>query len=81
MGFKKLFGGEPTVIQAAPAATTAPATVTSSTPVSPETQEVDLRSDYAQRSSRKRGLLSTILSNRTRSAGLGSSSGGNATLG
>ncbi len=80
MGFDKLFGADK------------PASSTSSTPVTTviesepvtvtETQEVDMRADYEQRASHRRGLLSTILSNRNRTAALASSStGGNTTLG
>ncbi len=58
-----------------PAPATPPPTVT-------ETQVTDEKADYAQRSSRKRGLLSTLLSSRNQAAGLGSSnSEGNKTLG
>ncbi len=71
MGFSKVFGSEPTP----------PATVTTPPPTVTETQESDTKADYAQRASRKRGLLSTILSNRNRVAGSAGTGGGNRTLG
>ncbi len=74
MGFRKILGIDSST------AAESPATVTSTPPTITETQEVDTRADYAQRSARKRGLLSTILSNRNRAAG-SSYSGGNTTLG
>ncbi len=77
MGFKKLLGIDTPSASAAdsPATVTSPPTVT-------ETQEVDTQADYAQRSARKRGLLSTILANRNRTAGVaGGYYGGNTTLG
>ncbi len=79
MGFSKIFktSSPATIINTStPTTVTEPATVT-------ETQEVDMEADYAQRANRKRGLLSTLLSNRNRAAGLdGSSNGsGNNTLG
>ncbi len=80
MGFKKLLG----IDNVSTAATTAPATTTTvetSPPVVTATQDTDTQADYAQRSSHKRGLLSTILSNRNRASGMSSSSGGNNTLG
>ncbi len=52
-----------------PAVYTPPPTVT-------ETQQPDTQTDYAQRSARKRGLLSTILSNRNRADAQSSSNGG-----
>ncbi len=73
MGFNKLFK-TPSV--------SSPSTVETEPPTVTEVQEVDTRSDYAQRSSRRRGLLSTILSNRNRVGALGGSSvSGNKTLG
>ncbi len=75
MGFSKLFGGGQTTVVAPATDTTPPPTVT-------ETQDTNLQADYAQRASRRRGLLSTILSNRNRSNALGGGdSGGNTTLG
>ncbi len=68
MGFSNLFSSPPTV-------DTPPPTVA-------EVQDNDTQADYAQRSARKRGLLSTILSNRNRQqATAGSASGSNKTLG
>ncbi len=72
MGFSKISSPSPTTTDTT---STTPPTVT-------ETQETDTQEDYAQRSARRRGLLSTILSNRNRTAGLGDgNSGGNKTLG
>ncbi len=60
----------------------APATVSTPPPTVTETQETDVQADYNQRASRRRGLLSTILSNRNRSSAGGSgNTGGNTTLG
>ncbi len=69
MGFNKMFSGPPTV-------STPPPTVT-------ETQPNDSQEDYAQRASHKRGLLSTILTNRNRATADASSgnAGGSKTLG
>ncbi len=84
MGFDKLmdkvFGVEKPTASAAAAPVV---TVVKSAPsVVAETQEVDLRADYEQRATRRRGLLSTILSNSNREAGqANSSAGSNTTLG
>ncbi len=60
----------------------APPTVKMEPPTVTETQPSDSQADYSQRSARKRGLLSTILTNRNRAMGLeGSGAGGNKTLG
>ncbi len=76
MGFNKLFKSSPQVVVASPA------TVSTPPPTVTETQESDTQADYAQRSSRKKGLLSTILANRNRTAGLSSGNAdGNKTLG
>ncbi len=72
MGFNKILG-----IDTAAASTS---TVDTTPPTITQTQESDTRADYAQRSARKRGLLSTILTNRNRTTG-SSQSGGNTTLG
>ncbi len=80
MGFNKLFDSPSVTVTQAPTPTstvvrTPPPTVT-------ETLEDDTQADYAQRASRRRGLLSTILSNRNRSNASGhDAAGGNTTLG
>ncbi len=72
MGFSKLFGGAPS----------APATVSTPPPTVSDTQDRDTQADYEQRASRRRGLLSTILSNRRQSEGNASATAsGNTTLG
>ncbi len=70
MGFNKLFR--------TPSAA-APATVSTPPPTVSETQENDSLADYNQRASRRKGLLSTILSNRNRNGG--SAAAANQTLG
>ena len=47
-------------------APTPPSTVSTPPPTVSDTQESDTQADYEQRASRKRGLLSTILTNRRR---------------
>ncbi len=69
MGFNKIFSPDP------------PTTVSTPPPTVTQTQESDTQADYAQRASHRRGLLSTLLSNRNRASGLGSSGGSNSTLG
>ncbi len=71
MGFKKMFKAS------------SPATVTVAPPTVTETLESDSQADYAQQASRKRGLLSTILSNRNNRSveGASASAAGNKTLG
>ena len=73
MGFSSLFKPDPV-----PAAT-----VSTPPPTVADTQEQDAQADYSQKASRRRGLLSTILSNR-RQGSNGSTSAppsGNTTLG
>lgn len=59
-----------------------PKTVSTPPPVVAETVESDTQADYEQRASRKKGLLSTILSNQKASGGsLTPQSTANKTLG
>ncbi len=71
MGFKNMFK--------TPSAA-APATVKTPPPTVTETLESDTQEDYNQRASRRKGLLSTILSNHNRSR-QDNGSAGNTTLG
>lgn len=60
-----------------------PATVTTEPPVVAETHEVDTAAEHDQRASRRKGLLSTILSDHHRRNGLHTAAAAtdNATLG
>ncbi len=57
--------------------------VESTPPVVAETQDTDAQADYEQKAARRRGLLSTILSNKEKNTGLAPAApvGNNSTLG